>query len=114
MGTVDTRTGFLEGNTTGGIQDTNNLAAERSLESFDVPHRLVLNYSLNLPIGKGQKWLGGAGTGLNRVIGGWRLSGITTFQSGYPIALSAQTNDLATSFGAGGVAPTGSRAVRQV
>ena len=87
MGTVDTRTGFLEGNTTGGIQDTNNLAAERSLESFDVPHRLVLNYSLNLPIGKGQKWLGGAGTGLNRVIGGWRLSGITTFQSGYPIAL---------------------------
>jgi hypothetical protein len=105
MGTVDTRTGFLEGNTTGGIQDTNNLAAERSLESFDVPQRLVLNYSVNLPIGIGQKWLGGVGTGLNRVIGGWRFSGITTFQSGYPIALSAQTNDLSTEFGVPGIRP---------
>lgn len=105
MGSVDTRTGFLEGNTTGGIQDTNNLAAERSLESFDVPQRLVLNYSVNLPIGTGQKWLGGAGTGLNRVVGGWRLSGITTFQSGYPIAFSAQPNDLSNNFGAGGIRP---------
>ena len=57
IGTVDSTTGFLEGNTVGGGQDNYNKAADRSLESFDVPQRLVLNYSLALPVGKGQHWL---------------------------------------------------------
>ncbi len=105
IGTVDSHTGFLEGNTVGAIQDNNNLKAERSLESFDVPQRLVLNYSLALPVGKGQKWAANAGTGLDKVIGGWRLSSITTFQIGYPLALSALANDLANSFGAGTIRP---------
>jgi hypothetical protein len=105
IGTVDSHTGFLEGNTVGGIQDSNNLKAERSLESFDVPQRLVLNYSLALPIGKGQHWMPGASEGLNRLVGGWRLSSITSFQTGYPLALSAQANDLSNSFGAGTIRP---------
>ena len=105
MGTVDSTTGFLEGNTVGAIQDGNNYRAERSLESFDVPQRLVLNYSLALPVGVGQRWLSNAGGGLNRVVGGWRLSSITTFQIGYPLALTAQANDLQLSFGAGTIRP---------
>jgi hypothetical protein len=105
IGNVDSTTGFLEGNTTGAIQDYNNLKSERSLESFDVPQRLVLNYSLALPIGKGQHWLANAGDGLNRVVGGWRASSITSFQAGYPIALTAVSNDLANSFGAGTIRP---------
>jgi hypothetical protein len=107
MGTVDSVTGFLEGNTTGAIQDYDNLALERSLESFDVPHRLVLNYSLPLPVGRGQRWLMDVGAGLNRIVSGWRLSSITTFQSGYPLALTAVANDLANSFGAGTIRPDG-------
>ena len=105
MGNVDTKTGFLEGNSTGGIQDPYNLAAERSIESFDVPQRLVLNYSLNLPIGRGQRWMGNAGDGLNRIVSGWRLSGIATFQKGFPLAVTALGNDLSTKFGAGGIRP---------
>jgi hypothetical protein len=105
MGTVDSTTGFLEGNTVGAVQDGNNYHAERSLESFDVPQRLVLNYSLALPIGQGQHWLANAGGGLDRAIGGWRLSSITTFQIGYPLALTAQANDLQTAFGAGTIRP---------
>lgn len=105
IGTVDSHTGFLEGNTVGGIQDNNNLKAERSLESFDVPQRLVLNYSIALPVGKGQRWVSSAGNGLDRVIGGWRLSSITSFQSGYPLALTAQANDLQNSYGAGTIRP---------
>jgi hypothetical protein len=105
IGTVDSHTGFLEGNTTGSVQDYNNLAAERSIESFDVPQRLVLNYSLALPIGKGQRWAANVGTGMDKVIGGWRLSSITTFQSGYPLALTAQANDLSNTFGAGTIRP---------
>jgi len=105
IGTVDSTTGFLEGNTVGAIQDGNNYRAERSLESFDVPHRLVLNYSLTLPVGKGKRWMHNSGDGLNRMIGGWRLSSITTFQVGYPLALTAQPNDLQTAFGAGTIRP---------
>jgi len=101
MGTVDTVTGFLEGNTQGFVQDWNNLRGERSLESFDVPHRLVLNYSVLLPVGRGQRWLRNVGDGLDRIVSGWRLSGITTFQSAFPLALSALPNDLVNNFGAG-------------
>jgi biotin carboxyl carrier protein len=105
IGDVDTKTGFLDANTTGGIQDNTNLAAERSLESFDVPHRLILTYSLQLPVGKGQRFLPNIGDGLGRVVEGWRVSSVTTFQSGYPIALTATANDLANSFGAGTIRP---------
>ena len=41
---------------------------------------------------------------LDRVIGGWRLSSVTSFQAGYPLALTAQGNDLSNSFGAAGSA----------
>jgi hypothetical protein len=105
IGTVDSTTGFLEGNTVGGGQDNNNPAADRSLESFDVPQRLVLNYSLALPIGRGQHWMSNAGEGLDRVIGGWRLSSVTSFQVGYPLALTAQANDLSNNFGSGTIRP---------
>ena len=105
IGTVDSTTGFLEGNTVGGGQDAYNRKGDRSLESFDVPQRLVLNYSLALPFGKGQHWMSNAGDGLDRVIGGWRLSSVTSFQVGYPLALTAQANDLSNSFGAGGIRP---------
>jgi hypothetical protein len=105
IGTVDSRTGFLEGNTTGNIQDYNNLYHERSIESFDVPQRLVLNYSLALPVGKGQLWMQDAGAGLNRIVGGWRFSSITSFQTGYPLALTAVANDLANDYGSGTIRP---------
>jgi hypothetical protein len=39
------------------------------------------------------------------VIGGWRLSSVTSFQVGYPLALTAQANDLSNNFGAGGIRP---------
>ena len=105
IGTVDSTTGFLEGNTVGGGQDNYNLAANRSLESFDVPQRLVLNYSLALPFGKGQHWMSNDSDGLERVVGGWRVSSVTSFQVGYPLALTAQGNDLSNSFGAAGIRP---------
>ena len=105
IGNIDSTTGFLEGNTVGGGQDNYNKSADRSLESFDVPHRLVLNYSLALPIGKGQHWLSNASNGLDRAIGGWRVSSVTSFQTGYPLALTAQANDLSNSFGAGTIRP---------
>ena len=58
---TDTITGWLEsGGGPGGVQDWNNLKAEKSLASFDVPERLVVSYVLDIPVGKGRKYMANA------------------------------------------------------
>lgn len=104
IGTVDSSTTFLEASGAGSVQDnTNYVVSARSLESFDVPQRLVLNYSYMLPFGKGQPLLSNAGDALNKVIGGWRASGITAFTHGYPLAITAQAEDISNKFGTGSI-----------
>jgi Carboxypeptidase regulatory-like domain len=97
---TDTLTSWLEASV-GSIQDNNNLRAERSLSSQDVPQRLVISYVLDLPFGQGKKYLTNIGGGLNNLVGGWGVDGVTTFQRGFPLVLvNGQAND-ATLFGAG-------------
>jgi hypothetical protein len=96
---------FLESSSVGAIQDYNNLRADRSIESFDVPQRLVLNYTAALPFGKGQKVLGDANRTVSAIVSGWKVSGITSFQSGFPVAMAAATNALASNYGAGTIRP---------
>jgi hypothetical protein len=71
---------------------------DRSLAEFDVPQRLVVSYTVNLPFGKGRRLLTKTGP-LNRLIAGWEVSGIYTAQSGTPIFLSTSqvlTNNFVT------------------
>jgi len=97
---TDTLTSWLETGV-GGIQNNNNLQGERSLSSQDVPQRLVVSYVLDLPFGQGQKYLSNISSGWNRVVGGWGIDGVTTFQRGFPLVFSnGQANDAAL-FGAG-------------
>jgi hypothetical protein len=97
---TDTLTSWLETGV-GGIQNNNNLQGERSLSSQDVPQRLVVSYVLDLPFGQGQKYLSNVSSGWNRVVGGWGIDGVTTFQRGFPLVFSnGQANDAAL-FGAG-------------
>jgi hypothetical protein len=59
-----------------------NLKEERGTSDYDLRHRLVVNYVLVLPFGPGHSHFShGLGA---RVIGGWQLSGLSTFQSGRP------------------------------
>jgi hypothetical protein len=97
---ADTLTAWLE-DSVGTIQDNNNLRAERSLSSQDVPQRLVIRYVLDLPFGQNQRFLSHSTGVLNRIVGDWGMDGVTTFQKGYPLVFrSGQEND-ATLFGAG-------------
>jgi hypothetical protein len=97
---TDTLTSWLE-TSVGTIQDNNNLGAERSLSSQDVPQRLVVSYVLDLPFGRGRKYLANVGGAFNDVVGGWGIDGVTTFQRGFPLVVSnGQAND-AVLFGAG-------------
>ena len=64
----------------------------RSLSSFDARHRIVFSYYYELPL---RKYTGVTG----QILNGWALSGITTFQTGFPIRISSQAdNELMYSF----------------
>ena len=63
-------------------QDVRNLHADRGSSDFDVRHHFVLSYTYSLPVGKGKRWLGGAGGGWDRLVGGWGVNGITTLLTG--------------------------------
>ncbi len=84
-GDVDTLTGWLEAGGQGSIQDWNNRKNERALSSFDVPQRLVLSYVLDLPVGRGKRFLSNASGVGDKLVSGWGLEGVTTYQRGFPI-----------------------------
>ncbi|HEY5330597.1 MAG TPA: TonB-dependent receptor [Acidobacteriaceae bacterium] len=48
-------------------------------------HWLVFNYDYNLPFGHGGTWLRNAHGVTNVLVGGWQVSGITTYGTGIPL-----------------------------
>lgn len=65
-----------------GVRRWDNLSAERSVSSNDLPQRLVISSSYELPFGR-------SGPGIYRQIaGGWQMNVIGSFQSGNIIAVS--------------------------
>jgi hypothetical protein len=111
MSNTDTLTSWLEGGTTGGVggvQDWNNLNGERSLSSQDVSQRLVASYVLDLPFGRGKKYLNGVGGVGGKLVSGWGIDGITTFQRGFPLKISFGSQGTSLSgagVGIGGLRP---------
>lgn len=97
---TDTITSWLEAGGVASVQDYNNLAAEKSLASFDTPDRLVASYVYDIPVGHGRKFLANANGLVNSVFGGWGVQGITTLQSGFPLHLTTNSNN-SNSFGGG-------------
>jgi hypothetical protein len=52
--------------------------------NFDIPNRFAGNFSYQLPVGKGKRYLSGAGGVSNALLGGWQINSIITAQSGFP------------------------------
>jgi hypothetical protein len=90
LSNTDTLTSWLEGSTggVGQVQDWNNLNGERSLSSQDVSQRLVISYVLDLPFGRGKKFLGSVSGVAGKAVSGWGIDGVTTFQRGFPLKIS--------------------------
>jgi hypothetical protein len=97
---TDTLTAWVEPGV-GTIQDNNNLRGERSLSSQDVPQRLVISYVLDLPFGKGKRYLSAAEGWLDRIVGGWGVDGVTIFQRGFPLVFTNGQVNGTTLFGGG-------------
>jgi Carboxypeptidase regulatory-like domain/TonB dependent receptor-like, beta-barrel len=66
-------------------QNDFDIAAERSLSSFDQRHRFVADYLYELPFGKDRKWLSANGKA-QQIFGGFSLSGNVTLGSGLPFS----------------------------
>ena len=101
---TDTLTSWLEGSGnggTGGVQDWNNLKGEYSLSSQDVPQRLVISYVYDLPFGHGQKFMSDATGIVDKLIAGWGVDGLTTFQRGFPLKITDGTPNLLAGLGLG-------------
>ena len=55
---------------------------DKGNSDYDVRHRFVLSYVYDLPFGRGRRFLSGASGLTDKLVGGWEVSGITTFSSG--------------------------------
>jgi carboxypeptidase family protein len=59
-----------------------NPSLSRALSTFDVTNNFVVSYSYDLPFAKSAHGVKG------KLLGGWTISGITRFTTGFPITLS--------------------------
>jgi Carboxypeptidase regulatory-like domain len=101
MTNAETLTTWLEsgaGTPAAGYQ-TNNLEQEWALSSFDVRHRLVLNFVVDLPFGEGRRFGAGAPGLVKPLISGWSVNGVSTIQSGFPLAFTATPNLIGSGYG---------------
>ena len=57
----------------------------RMISDLDVPHRLSVSGILELPFGKGRRFMSDADGFLNALVGGWQIQGVYTYQAGFPI-----------------------------
>jgi hypothetical protein len=79
-------------------QDSYDIEASWALASYDVNHRFVISYLYEIPVGRNRRFLSGASTLVNAIVGGWQFNGITTLQAGTPLSITA--NNTAGLFGA--------------
>ncbi len=71
-----------------GARDDFDRGAEKALALYDVPHRVVTAFNYELPFGKGKPLGGNAGGALNKIIGGWQLNAIVSYQGGTPLLVT--------------------------
>ena len=81
------------------FRDNTNIAMNKSVDASDVPNSLVVSYIYQLPIGRGHAVGADLPRAIDTVVGGWQVSGISTFRNGVPLSL---TDDNNTSYSMGG------------
>jgi hypothetical protein len=78
---------WLGGVSDNGVQYIDDTRKEWAVSSFDRAHSIVVDFTYELPFGRGRK----LGTNWNRALdwiaGGWQVNGILSYTSGSPIAL---------------------------
>jgi hypothetical protein len=71
-----------------------NAQANKARSDFDRPHRLVVSYSYDIPVGRSSFMQ-------NQLFKGWSISGIVTYQSGLPFSITDSSSGGAFGGGTG-------------
>ena len=71
----------------------------KMISDQDSPHRFSLSGIYALPFGKGKQFLSGANGLVDRIVNGFQLQGVYTFQVGFPIAFGAYNATTAATSG---------------
>ncbi len=81
------------GDWTGSYQQftVRDLASSYMPLGTDRRHVIHVNATYDLPFGKGRQWLANGGA-LDKIVGGWTISTIITFQSGTPFRIAGNNN----------------------
>jgi len=88
----------VEYNNVANSNNAGNLAQQYGPATFSRPQRFVANYSYDLPFG--------THTGLmQKLLGGWNVSGVTVIQGGSPMTIADQT--AGTLYGTSGTSQAG-------
>jgi outer membrane receptor protein involved in Fe transport len=77
-------------------QDSYNLAAQRGLSNFDVPHKFVFSSTWALPFGSNRRFLKDPGPLVSALVSDWQINGILTHQSGQPFTVTVGAFDAGT------------------
>ncbi len=88
--------GGVAGSENSPAQDAFNLAAERGLASFHNSHRWVNTFLYDLPVPKNKGLF-------SKAFGDIQLSGIFSFQTGFPITLNLRGDTAGVGAGTGGI-----------
>jgi len=64
----------------------------RGVSDFDTTHQINANWIAELPFGRGKMLGMNSGRALNAVIGGWQLSGVARWTSGFPVSVGNGDN----------------------
>lgn len=76
-----------------GFMDNHNTKLDYGPSDFDVDQRFVSSWVYDAPIGRGKKIAGNVNRATDLLVGGWELTGIATFQTGFPFGISASDID---------------------
>jgi hypothetical protein len=104
LANAESLTTWLDGPIGGaaGYQNVYNMRNEKALSSFDSRQRVTLSYVYDLPFGKGKMFLPNVTGIASKLISGWGINGVTTFQKGFPLGFGVIGNaNQASSFNVG-------------
>jgi hypothetical protein len=86
---IDNASGAENGDFNGGtlnalIQNPFNHRLGRSLSDFNLRHNFNGDVVVDMPFGRGRRFFNDANKALDAFVGGWQLSGIVRWRSGFP------------------------------
>jgi carboxypeptidase family protein/TonB-dependent receptor-like protein len=70
--------------------------AKATGKTVDIPNNLIVSWTYELPIGPGKRFLSSGSTVAQKLLEGWAINGITSYQSGEPLNIRLASSQLNT------------------